>query len=159
MSKSATLLKMIPRLRAELSDSIEGIYSSFSGEFSLQDQADAINGLLREIDLNEYSEDIAAKIAQAEDHKRCSATLKSLDLFTEEWAKEAMIRLGDGIRVHYIDATQRHLIQKSRQQSIQMSALNAAILLQHDLIERLSPAQDGYPEKTVGEAARELGIW
>lgn len=149
---------IINRIRKTLQGAIDEIYAGFSGEHSLADVANAIEARLRlSPEILPAVRDIAHLVAEAEDHRRCSMAMpKTLSLFGEDWARLAEIRLGNGQRVTWANATPRQVRRKHAEQIRGILRDTEAAALTADVVELF----DEHPDAAnVAEVMRKAGVW
>jgi len=157
----------IKRLRRELRGPINAALGALrGGEFSVTDTRAAIQKVLRSINLNEYRDDIAWRVEEAERRQRNSSfgkaiarALRTDDLFTEELAREVWIPLGDDKQVCLADATHLHMQHKREEQRVDHEKVLQAMTHTDDFIAMLGPTYRADPTDTVAGAMRRMGRW
>jgi hypothetical protein len=112
------------------------------------------------VDLNGYLEDVVARLVTAEDSQRTSALIPDqLDMFSEAFAHKIVIRLGDGRRVKFYDATRDHLLVREMNQTEHAAAALNEVRKTQKLRELVADAQRAEPSLGFGDAMKRLGIW
>jgi hypothetical protein len=160
-------LMPINRLRSALRKPISEALAALRGKpFSVDDSRDAIKTVFRNINLNDYRDDIAWRVEEAERRQRNSSfgkaishALASDDMFTEELAREVWIPLGENQQVSLIDATYLHMQHKREEQRIDVVEKQRAMGNTDAFVEMLGEAYANTPTMTVGEVMRQMGRW
>lgn len=157
----------IKRLRKALQKPISDALSALRGKpFTIAQSRAAIEGVLRGVDLNLYSQDISWQLEEAERRRRNSSYGKAIahaiamdDMFKVELAREVWIPLGQQQQVCLVDATHLHIQHKREEQRLDAEKVLQAMHNTDAFVLMLGPEFARNPTETVGDAMRRIGRW
>lgn len=158
-----------PKLKRLLNDfSLEVFENELVGEWSDDDYTVGLVRLLEPIDLNEHRLEIVRAHVRRDVSERAKrqvfianeAGVWQPSMFTEELARQGVIRLGNGARVKMVEASGPHWMSHLFQQQKALSSTSQAIDKTVRWLESAAGAMlTNDPKLRTYEAMQQLGFW
>lgn len=137
------------------------------GPFTQEQSVEAMKLVLKGVDLNDYRNEFAQRIAGIEVHVRHSQFGKAVhlladgqfDMFTEELAENVLLPAGAGLHVSLARATWAHIQKKRTEQRLNAEQALACVKETDDAFAPYETTMAAAPELEFREVMYRNGLW